>query len=68
MIRKHQIFPDEKLFFGMEELDFDLKIKKIGYSLLVDRPFYHQHRLRGNRVAVPIRILRVKPDNLRVRQ
>jgi GT2 family glycosyltransferase len=51
MIRNHQIFPDEKLFFGMEELDFDLKIKKIGYRLLVDRPFYYQHRLRWNRVA-----------------
>ena len=68
MIRKHQIFPDDKLFFGMEELDFDLKIKKIGYSLLVDRPFYYQHRLRWNRVAVPNKTLKVKSDNALVRE
>ena len=68
MIRKYQIFPDEKLFFGMEELDFDLKIKKTGYNLLVDRPFYYQHRLRWNRVDVPNKSLQVKSDNALVRE
>ena len=68
MVRKHQIFPDEKLFFGMEELDFDLKIKKTGYHLLVDRPFYYKHRLKWNRVAVPNKTLKVKSDNALVRE
>jgi GT2 family glycosyltransferase len=68
MIRKYQIFPDEKLFFGMEELDFDLKIKKIGYTLLVDRQFYYQHRLRWNRVDVPNKSLQAKSNNALVRE
>ena len=68
MIRNHQIYPDEKLFFGMEELDFDLKIKKAGYHLLVDRPFYYKHRLKWNRVDVPNKTLRAKSDNALVRE
>ena len=68
MIRNHQIFPDEKLFFGMEELDFDLKIKKTGYNLLVDRPFYYKHRLKWNRVDVPNKSLKAKSDNALVRE
>ena len=68
MVRKHQIFPDEKLFFGMEELDFDLKIKKMGYHLLVDRPFYYKHRLKWNRVDVPNKTLQAKSDNALVRE
>ncbi len=68
MIRKHQIFPDEKLFFGMEELDFDLKIRRIGYSLFVDRPFYYKHRLKWNKVAVSNKTLKAKSDNALVRE
>lgn len=68
MIRKHQIFPDEKLFFGMEELDYDLRIKKTGYTLLVDRQFYYQHRLRWNRVDVPNKSLQAKSNNALVRE
>jgi GT2 family glycosyltransferase len=68
MVRKHQIFPDEKLFFGMEELDFDLKIKKTGYHLLVNRPFYYKHRLKWNRVDVPNKTLQAKSDNALVRE
>lgn len=68
MIRTHQIFPDEKLFFGMEELDFDLMIKKTGYNLLVDKPFYFKHRQRWNRVVVPNKTLQAKSDNKLVRE
>lgn len=68
MIRECQIFPDEKLFFGMEELDFDLKIKKVGYKLLVDRTFYYKHRLRWNRVDVPNKSMRAKSNNALVRE
>jgi hypothetical protein len=52
----------------MEELDFDLKIKKIGYTLLVDRQFYYQHRLRWNRVDVPNKSLQAKSNNALVRE
>lgn len=68
MIRTQQIFPDEKLFFGMEELDFDLKIKKAGYSLLVDRPFYYKHRQKWNRIEFPNKSLQAKSENALVRE
>lgn len=68
MIRAHQIYPDEKLFFGLEELDFDLKIKKCGYSLLVDRQFYFKHRLKWNRVNVPTKVLKNKTGNELIRE
>jgi GT2 family glycosyltransferase len=50
MLRKHQIYPEKKLFFSFEDLDFDLKIQKKGYKLLVDKEFYYQHRLKAGRV------------------
>ena len=52
----------------MEELDFDLKIKKVGYKLLVDRTFYYKHRLRWNRVDVPNKSMRAKSNNALVRE
>jgi len=37
MIRKYGTLIDSDLFFGFEELDFDLKVKRLGYKLLVDK-------------------------------
>jgi GT2 family glycosyltransferase len=50
MISEYAIFPEKKLFFGLEELDFDMKVKKIGYKLLVDKSLYWKHRVNANRV------------------
>lgn len=50
MISEHHFFPVAKLFFGFEELDFDIKIKKAGYKLLVDKSLYWRHRLKANRI------------------
>lgn len=55
MINHLNIFPDEKLFYGFEELDFDIKIKSAGYSLLVNSNFFLKHRLKFNRVGLPNR-------------
>lgn len=49
MILKLGIVPEEKLFFSFEDLDLDLKIKKSGYSLLVDKSLYWRHRERAGR-------------------
>jgi len=62
MIRNANILPDEKLFFGFEELDFDIQIKQAGYKLLVDRTFYWKHRVYWKRDVVPQKILREKSD------
>lgn len=63
MVTNYNIFPDKKLFFSFEDLEFDIKIKKIGYSLLVDKSFYLQHRHFHNRIVLPPKNLRRKSDN-----
>jgi len=49
MILDHNFFPVLKLFFGFEELDFDIKVKKAGYKLLADKSLYWRHRVKANR-------------------
>jgi glycosyltransferase involved in cell wall biosynthesis len=41
---------DSKLFFGFEELDFDINLKKAGYLSLVNGPLYYQTRKKYNRL------------------
>ncbi len=48
MVRDYSIYPDPELFFGFEELDFDLRIKSIGYNLYVDRELFLEHRTKHN--------------------
>ena len=35
VIRKH-ILPEERLFFGFEDLDFSLKVRAAGFKIFVD--------------------------------
>jgi len=44
------IFPEEKLFFGFEELDFCLKTKQAGFDLLVPSLLFLRSREKYNRV------------------
>lgn len=44
------ILPDEKLFFGFEELDFDLATKKAGYEIIVDSKLFLECREKTNRL------------------
>ncbi|MDP2088176.1 MAG: glycosyltransferase [Flavobacteriaceae bacterium] len=50
VLRNCQIYPDEKLFFGFEELDFDLKLQKLNYTLLTDKALYLRHRKTSGRI------------------
>jgi GT2 family glycosyltransferase len=68
MIRECNVKPDKKLFFGFEELDFDIQIKKANYKLLVDRAFYWKHRVHFNRVILPKKALNLKSDAALVRE
>lgn len=68
MIRECKISPDEKLFFGFEELDFDLQIKKANYKLLVDKAFYWKHRVHFKRVSLPKKTLNQKSDSALARE
>ena len=63
MILERNLIPDEQLFFGFEELDFDLQIKKKGYKLLVDKPFYWKHRLHFNRTGLTKKTWHKKSDS-----
>lgn len=49
---KSNVYPDSSLFYGFEELDFDLRLQKAGYILLVDTALYKKHRIHFNRVDV----------------
>ncbi|WP_373056158.1 glycosyltransferase [Zunongwangia sp. H14] len=40
--------PDEKLFFGFEEMDFCLSVKKAGFKLIVDSETWLKVRRRDN--------------------
>jgi GT2 family glycosyltransferase len=46
---KENIYPDESLFYGFEELDFDIRLQNSGYLLLTDRQLYKKHRIHFNR-------------------
>ena len=49
---KANVFPDTSLFYGFEELDFDIRLQRAGYVLLTDKELYKQHRVYYNRVGL----------------
>lgn len=60
-VREKNILPDAGLFFGFEELDFDLRLKKAGFVLLADRSFYKKHRDYNHRTGIKIQRGKKKP-------
>ncbi|MGE0929689.1 glycosyltransferase [Peijinzhouia sedimentorum] len=44
------ILPSPELFFGFEELDFSLAIKRAGFNILVSGENLHRHREYANRL------------------
>jgi GT2 family glycosyltransferase len=49
-VKQSDVLPDASLFFGFEELDYDLQMQKAGYKLLVDKALFLQHRIYHNRL------------------
>ena len=45
------IAPDPKLFFGFEELDFCLEVKRKGYSIVVDCGLFLEARAKNGRLG-----------------
>lgn len=62
-VRTTNIFPDENLFFGYEELDFDLRMKEAGYMLLTDASLYKRYRIQANRIGFHSKRGLKKPQN-----
>jgi len=60
---KGKVFPDDRLFYGFEELDFDLQLQKAGYILLTDRELYKKHRIYYNRVDLNLTRGKKKEEN-----
>lgn len=60
---KANVFPDKTLFYGFEELDFDLRLQQAGYVLLVDKELYKRHRVYWNRTDVTIKKGQKKEEN-----
>jgi GT2 family glycosyltransferase len=51
-VKEQLVLPDASLFFGFEELDYDLQMQKAGYKLLVDKALFLQHRIYHNRLYI----------------
>ncbi|WP_289021503.1 glycosyltransferase [uncultured Salegentibacter sp.] len=49
-VAKAGILPEKKLFFGFEDLDIDLKIKKAGFKSYVSGKIFYESRKRSNRL------------------
>lgn len=52
---KKNVYPDASLFFGFEELDFDLRVQRAGYVLVVDKELYKRHRIKFNRIGLQVK-------------
>jgi GT2 family glycosyltransferase len=44
------VLPDPLLFFGFEELDFCMRVKKNGFRIVVDGNLYYQYREFHNNI------------------
>ncbi len=53
-ILEDNILPDDTLFYGFEELDFDLRLQNTGYHLLTDKELYKRHRIFYNRMGMSL--------------
>lgn len=62
-IARKGIFPNPNLFFGFEELDFCLKVKRQGFEILVDCGLFLESRERSNRLDYE-RPIYAKKNNL----
>jgi GT2 family glycosyltransferase len=52
VVRVGGVLPDESLFFGLEELDFDLRLTQAGYSLFCDPSLYLRYRTESGRMGI----------------
>ncbi len=52
VVRIGNVLPDESLFFGLEELDYDLKLSKAGYKLYCDPSHYLRYRVESGRLGI----------------
>lgn len=48
---KRDVLPEASLFFGFEELDFCLKVKKAGFKLVVSSELFLKSRTKYNRIT-----------------
>ncbi|HMO33793.1 MAG TPA: glycosyltransferase [Lacibacter sp.] len=61
MVREHKVYPDDRMFFGFEDLDVDLQIRKAGYHLYVDKELFLRHRKHYNRMNLEVQRSVQKP-------
>jgi GT2 family glycosyltransferase len=57
------VLPEEKLFFGFEDLDFDLATKKAGYNIIAHSQLFLFCRQRANRMNYKHTINRRKDES-----
>ncbi len=59
-VLEKNIFPDKELFFGFEELDYSLAIKRGGFAVLVSGEELLRHRRNANRLNFRRKTYQVK--------
>lgn len=59
-VLEKNIFPDKDLFFGFEELDYSLAIKRGGFAVLVSGEELLRHRKNANRMNFSRKVYQVK--------
>lgn len=62
-VARNGVSPNSNLFFGFEELDFCLKVKKQGFEVVVDSGLFLQAREASDRMGF-IKPKYIKKDNL----
>lgn len=55
MVKQHRLYPDSNLFFGFEELDFDLRVQNAGFKLFVPKELYKRNRVYHNRIGFKLK-------------
>ncbi|GAB3666879.1 hypothetical protein GCM10028791_42690 [Echinicola sediminis] len=46
------VLPDERIFFGFEELDFCLRVKEAGFKIWVDKELFYEMRKKSGRLSL----------------
>jgi GT2 family glycosyltransferase len=49
-IYEKKLFPNKNLFFGFEELDFGLSLKRVGFKILISGELHLKHRVEAGRL------------------
>jgi GT2 family glycosyltransferase len=60
---KKGIFPTQNLFFGFEDLDFGLSLKRAGFKILTSGTLHLKHRIQAGRLNLITNKIQIKANS-----